>query len=58
MNHTCKFGGIPSTGSRDIMGASICHADADMDADANGIRAETNMRGHKKDVFAYIYQNA
>ena len=25
------------------MGTIICHADADTDADANGIRTETNM---------------
>ena len=35
-----KYGGIPSTGSRDIMGARICHANAD--ADTNGIRTEIN----------------
>ena len=34
-----RFGGIPSTGSRDIMGTRICHANAD----TNGIRTETNM---------------
>ena len=38
-----KFGGIPSTGSRDIMGTRICHADVDTDADSNEIRTETNM---------------
>ena len=44
-----KYGGIPSTGSRDIMGTRICHADADTDTDSdtkwicNGIRTETNM---------------
>ena len=27
-----KFGGIPSTGSRDILGTRICHADTDADA--------------------------
>ena len=32
-----KFGEIPSTGSRDIVGTRICHADT------NGIRTETNM---------------
>ena len=38
-----KFGGIPSTGSRDIVGTRFCHADVDTDADSNGIRTETNM---------------
>ena len=38
-----KFGGIPSNGASDIMGTNICHADADTDADNNGIRTETNM---------------
>ena len=47
------FGGIPSLGSRNIEGTRICQADADTDADANGIRTETNMApltfggGHK-----------
>ena len=36
-----KFGGVPSTGSRDIVCIRVCHADTD--ADANGIRTETNM---------------
>ena len=30
MRHPGKFGGIPSTGSRDIMGTRIRHADAEM----------------------------
>ena len=34
-----KFGVIPWTGLRDIVGTRICHADAD----TNGIRTETNM---------------
>ena len=38
-----EFGGIPSTGSRDIVDIRIFHADADTDADSNGIRTETNM---------------
>ena len=42
-----KYGEIPSTGSRDIVGTKICHTnaddDADTDADTNGIRTETNM---------------
>ena len=40
-----KFGGIPSTGSRYIVGTRICHADANTDTDAgtNGICIETNM---------------
>ena len=38
-----KFGGISSTGSSDIVGTRFCHADADTDADSNGIRTETNM---------------
>ena len=40
-----KYGGIPSTGSRDIGGTRICHdnADADTDAETNGIRTETNV---------------
>ena len=43
--HPGKFGGIPSTGSGDIVDTIICHADADAntDAGANGIRTETNM---------------
>ena len=46
MIHPGKFGGIPSTGSRDIVGTRTCHADADTDADTNGIRTETNMPPH------------
>ena len=40
-----KFGGIPSTGSRNVVGTRFCHADANAatDADPNGIRTETNM---------------
>ena len=38
-----KFGGISSSGSGDIVGTRICHADADTDADSNGIRTEINM---------------
>ena len=38
-----KFDGIASTGSGDIVGTRICHADADTEADANEIRTETNM---------------
>ena len=40
-----KYGGNPSTGSRDNMGARICHAkaEADADTDTNGIGIETNM---------------
>ena len=37
-----KFGGIPSTGSRDIVGTKICHTNADTDADSV-IRTETSM---------------
>ena len=33
---------IYPTGSRDIVGTRICHANADAD-DTNGIRTETNM---------------
>ena len=29
-----KFGGIPSTGSRDIEGTRFCHADTDTDAES------------------------
>ena len=43
MIHPGKFGGIPAAGSRDIVDIRICHADADMDADSNGIHTETNM---------------
>ena len=43
MIYSGKFGGFPSTGSRDICGTRICHADADTDADTIGIRMETNM---------------
>ena len=47
MIHQGKYGGIPSTGSRDIVGTRICQddadANADTDADTNGIRTETNM---------------
>ena len=43
MIHPGKFGGIPSTGSRNIVSTRNCHADADTDADANGIRTGTNM---------------
>ena len=43
MIYLSKFGGIPLAGSRDIVGARICHADADTDADSNGIRTETSM---------------
>ena len=45
--YTGKYGGIPSTGSRDIVGTRICcanaGADAHTDADTNGIRTKTNM---------------
>ena len=39
-----KYGGNPSTGSRDNMGTRICHAkaEADADTDTNGIGIETN----------------
>ena len=52
-----KYGGILSTGSRDIVGTRICHTNADADAvteaHTNGIRTETTMSpsplvgGHK-----------
>ena len=45
MIYPVKFGGIPSPGSRDIVGTRICdiNADADTDADTNEIGTETNM---------------
>ena len=30
-----KFGGIPSTGSKDILGTRICHTNANADANAD-----------------------
>ena len=52
-----KYGGLLSTGSRDIVGTRICHTNADADAvteaHTNGIRTETTMSpsplvgGHK-----------
>ena len=53
MKYPGKYGGIPSTGSRDIVGTRIFHANADTDAGTNGIRTETKMSpspwagGHK-----------
>ena len=35
-------GGIPSIGSRDIVGTRICHADTKTDANTKGISTETN----------------
>ena len=37
MIYPCKFGDIPSVGSRDIVDTRICHADADADADAENL---------------------
>ena len=62
------FGGIPSTGSRDIVGTRICHADvnadADTDADTNGsalkpICAPLTFGGGTLDIFSenFIYLN-
>ena len=60
-----KFGGIPSTGSRDLVGPRFCHADADMNADSNGIRVLQPIRppsplmrggGHKL-ISRFIVQN-
>ena len=39
MIHPGKFGGIPFTGSRDIVGTRICHAKDETDADTE-IRTE------------------
>ena len=43
MIYSGRFGGIPSTGSTDIVGTRICHANADTDTDTNGIHTENNM---------------
>ena len=40
--YLCKFGQNPSTGSKDIT-SEKSYADADMDADADGIRTKNNM---------------
>ena len=44
--YPCKFGGNPFSGSRDIVGKGIRDANADTDADTNGIRTEANMSAH------------
>ena len=41
--YPCKFGGNPFSVSRDIVGKGIRDANADTDADTNGIRTETNI---------------
>ena len=38
-----KYGGIPSTGSRYIVGTRFCHANAEDAANTNGIRTEIYM---------------
>ena len=38
-----KYGGVQSTGSRDVVGTRIFHVNADTDAGSNGIRTKTKM---------------
>ena len=53
------FGRIPSTGSRDIVGTRICHADTDTDADSalkpicppSPLLGEITERRRRHDVF-------
>ena len=42
-------------GLRDIVGTRICHADADTEADTNGIRTGTHMSTLTFGVGTYIY---